>query len=198
MAELKARWQAMPRAMRWAVYALIGFAAYFALIEPAIDKTNALANRADIHEATLRAFTAEGGAQQKHVQTLELGMRRFGEVEFLGDESTRPLQFNAAVDRILREHAVSNAKSVTKPASLGQGVLTAKMGSEYRVVRLVRDIEFDAPPEAVAAVVAELERTPVVATVSRVMVRRLEGKAPGDRSVHATITAEAWMAAKKG
>jgi hypothetical protein len=198
MGKLLTSINALPRAVRWAVYGLAAFALYFLVVEPAIDRTNALANRADMHEATLRTFTAEGGSQQKHLQTLELGMRHFGEVEFLGDESTRPMQFNEAVDRILREHAVSNPKSSTKPAALGTGVLTSKMGNEYRVVRIVRDIEFDATPEAVAAVVAELERTPVVATVSRVMVRRLEGREAGDRTVHATVTAEAWVAAKKG
>jgi len=190
--------KSLPRAMRWALVGLVAILLYFAAVEPALDRLNKVAYSAEQDEANLRAFTAQGGAQQKAVQTLELGMSHFGQVEFLGDEATRPFQFNSAVDKILKDNEVLNAKSQTKNQALGQGALTAKMGPEFRVMRHVRDIEFDATPEAVAAVVAALERSPVVATVSRVHVRKIEGREGGERTVHATITAEAWISTKKG
>jgi hypothetical protein len=189
----------LPRALKWAIFGLGLVLVYFGAVEPSVEAINTASNSADQNEATVRAFTAEGGTKKavQTVQTLELGIRRYGDVEFLGDESTRTLQFNSAIDKILSDAKVLGGKSSTKNVSLGQGVLTAKLGTDTRVMRVVRDIDFEATPEDVAAVVAALERTPVVATVSRVSIRTIEGK-ESERLVHATITAEAWISAKKG
>ena len=187
----------LPRAMKWAIFGLGLVLVYFAAVEPMVERINGAANVADQHEATVLVFTAQGGTQRKALDTLKLGLRHHGEVEYLGDESSRTLQFNSAVDKILREHNVSAPKSSTKNVSLGQGVLASKLGSDTRVVRIVRDIDFDATPEEVAAVVAALERTPVVATISRGSIRTIDGR-ESERMVHATITAEAWISAKKG
>ncbi len=186
----------MPRAMRWGILAVVGIALYFLAIEPAVDQINAWGNEADLHQTTLESFNTQGGTQQKAIQALSLGQRHYGDVEFLGDEATRTVQFNSAVDSVLKSNNIPNAKNRWKNAPLGQGVLAAKMGTETRIERVTRDIEFDATPEAVAAVVAELERTPVVASVSRVTVRMNEGSE--GRQVHAVVTAEAWISSKKG
>lgn len=197
MGKYAAAFQALPRAMKWAIFGLGLVLVYFGVVDPMLVQINEASNKADQHETLVRSFTEQGGTQKKAMQTLQLGMRHYGDVEYLGDEAGRTLKFNSEVDRILRENQVSGAKSSTKNVSLGQGVLTTKLGNEYRVIRVVRDIDFDATPEAVATVIASLERNPVVATVSRVQVRTIEGK-ESERLVHATLTAEAWISAKKG
>jgi len=199
MGKYAAAFNAMPRALKWALFGLGLVLVYFGVVERSIEKINEASNLADQHEATVKAFTNEGGTKKAAltVQTLERGIRNHGDVEFPGDESTRTLQFNSAVDKILINAKVSGAKSSTKSVSLSQGVLASKLGNDTRVMRVVRDIDFEATPEDVAAVVAALERTPVVATVSRVSIRTIEGK-ESERLVHATITAEAWITAKKG
>ena len=135
---------------------------------------------------------------ERALETLKVGFRTFGDVDFPADQTTRAGAFNSAVDRILKEQKVI-AKSRTKNAPLGAGPLNAKVGPEQRIERMVRDIEFDATPEAVDAVLAALERSPVVATVSKVQIRNLDSKDKSARQVHAAITAEAWfLSPKKG
>jgi hypothetical protein len=197
MGKYAAAFSALPRAMKWAIVGLAVILVYFAAVEPMVERINAVASTADGYEAKVLSFTSADGTRKKALQTLELGLRHYGDVAFVGDESTRTLEFNSAVDKVLRQHSVSGSKSSTKNVSLGQGTLSAKLGSDMRVTRVVRDIEFDATPEDVAAVVAALEQTPVVATLSRVSIRAIDGK-ESERLVHATITAEAWISAKKG
>ncbi|HYE61201.1 MAG TPA: hypothetical protein VD997_04325 [Phycisphaerales bacterium] len=197
MGKYAAAFQALPRAAKWAIFGLGLVLVYFGVVEPMLVQINQASMKADQHETLVRSFTEEGGTQKKAMQTLQAGIRNYGDVEYLGDEAGRTLKFNSDVDRILRENKVTGAKSSTKSVSLGQGVLTAKVGSDYRVLRIVRDIDFEATPEEVAAVVAGLERSPVVATVSRVQIRTIEGK-QSERTVHATLTAEAWISVKKG
>jgi hypothetical protein len=196
--QLIQRWNQLPRAARWLLAAAGAFLAYFAVVEPALDLTNRLSTRADTYAATLANFAASDGPQKRALATLGLGTRQFGELEFLGEESTRPVAFNRAVDKVLETHRVSNTKSRTKKAPLGAGPLATKVGNDKRIERIVRDIEFDATPETIAAVVADLERSPVVATVSRVQVRQIEARDTGERHVHAVITAEAWIVTPKG
>jgi hypothetical protein len=188
----------LPRAAKWALCGLLVIALYFGVVDRTIDRINTLNGKADISEATLNKFAASGEPQKRALDTLKLGIRQFGDVDFPEDAAKRSVAFNKAVDRILADQRVI-AKSRTKNAPLGQGPLTAKIGSDQRVERIVRDIEFDSTPEAFAAVVAALERSPVVASVSRVQVRQIESKDKSTRVVHATVTAEAWiLSSKKG
>jgi hypothetical protein len=188
----------VPRATRWAITAFAAFLFYFLIMEPAIDRINRLSAEADAFAATLATFAASDGPQKRALETLALGTRQYGEVEFLGNEATRPVAFNRAVDKVLEEHKVSNTKSRAKKAPLGSGPLASKMGPDVRVERVIRDIEFDATPEKVAAVVAGLEQSPQVSTVARVQLRHIESKDGRARQVHAVVTAEAWLEAPKG
>jgi hypothetical protein len=197
MGKYAAAFSGLPRATKWAIFGLGLVLVYFAAVEPMLAQINSAANVADVHENMVRSFTEQGGTQTKALKTLNQGIRHFGDVEYLGDESSRTQVFNEQVDKILLKNSVIGAKSTTKNVTLAQGVLTSKIGSEHRVIRVVRDIDFDATPESVAAVIADLEGNPVVATVSRVQIRTIDGK-ESERLVHATVTAEAWISAKKG
>jgi hypothetical protein len=69
-------------------------------------------------------------------------------------------------------------------------------GPNSRVGTRIRDIDFAATPEQVAGVLADLERSPLVAAVSVVDL------APADdrhsRTIQATITVEAWIEPDRG
>jgi hypothetical protein len=188
----------LPRAAKWVLGALLVVVAYFAVIERTMDLINTFSGKADVSEGTLKKYAASNEPQKRALESLKVGFRTFGDVDFPADQTTRSGAFNSAVDKILKEQKVS-AKSRTKNAPLGAGPLNAKVGPEQRIERMVRDIEFDATPEAVDAIVAALERSPVVATVSKVQIRTIETKDKSARQVHATITAEAWfLSPKKG
>ena len=83
-------------------------------------------------------------------------------------------------------------------APLGGGPLTAKIGSDFRVDRMMRDIQFSAPPEVASAVLADLERLPVMSTISRLQIRTADGKDKETRQVRVTMTVETWLQARKG
>jgi hypothetical protein len=189
----------LPRAAKWGLCGVLVVGLYFAVIERTIDAITSISSKADASEETLQKFAASSGPQKRALDTLQLGVRQFGDVDFPADQATRSVAFNKAVDQVLADQKVSGAKSRTKNAPLGQGPLNAKVGPDQRIDRMVRDIEFDATPEVVAAVIAGLERSPVVAAISKVQVHQIEGKDKSGRMVHATVTAEAWLlTAKKG
>jgi hypothetical protein len=189
---------ALPRAAKWALVALVAVALYFTVVERTIDLINAYSAGADLSATTLNKYAASSEPQKRALDTLKIGFRTFGDVDFPADQTTRAGAFNSAVDKILKEQKVS-AKSRTKNAPLGAGPLNAKVGPDQRIERMVRDIEFDATPEAVGAVVSALERSPVVAAVSKVQIRTIDSKEKGARQVHAAITVEAWfLSSKKG
>jgi hypothetical protein len=189
-----------PRAFKWAIGAAMLVALYFAAIEPAIDKINQWTGQANDSESKLAAFANSTGPQKQALDTFTLGARHFGDVEFPGDPASgRAAAFNRAINKVLDERKVVNAKSRSKTAPLGNGPLTSKLGNDVKVERVVRDIEFDATPETVADVISDIEQIPVVAAVSRVQVHSIDSKDKSARLVHAVISAEAWqLAPRKG
>lgn len=179
-------YRSLPRAGRWAALALAGLVAYFAAVEPAVDLTMSLSARADARADAI----AEVRSGPKGEDAVTLGLRRFGRVEGPGDPRERGVAFNRRVLEVLEKHGVRNHTSTMRTAPLGRGpLLTALEPAGQRVDRLIREVKFEGPPETVAAVVADLERSPEVASVPRVQVR----KAGTGRSVQATVDAEAWV-----
>ncbi len=184
-------YRGLPRAGRWGVWAGAGLLGYFAVVEPIMDKTNALNSRADARAQAIAEVRSGGGAG-----AADLGLRRFGHVEPPGDPRERNVAFNRRVLEILETHALKDHASTTRNAPLNAGpLLTALAPSHQKVERHIREVQFEATPETLAAVIADLERTPEVAAVSRVQIRKPEG---GGRIVRATIAAEAWSVQKKG
>lgn len=198
MTTLQQRILSLPRAAKWALAALVAFAAYFGLVEPVLDAYNRFSVQADNRAAVLASFEAGGDAVRQADESVSIGSRRFGNVEFPGDAETRPVQFNQAVDEILRKHRITGQTSTTRVAQLGAGPLTLKLGKEFRVERIMKDIQFQAEPERVAAVIADLERTPVIAAVTRVQIRQADSRDEGERVVRAVVGVEAWVLTRKG
>jgi len=194
---IAAKIASLPRAARWGLGAVVLFGAYFGVAEPVLDEINRVNGQADVKAAVLASYESADGAMGAAAQTTGLGLRRFGQVEFPGDPESRPVAFNQAVDQVLKKHGISGQTSTSRVAPLGSGPLTANVGAEFRIDRLMKDIQFQAEPEAVAAVIADLERTPEVATVSRVQVRQVESRDQGGRQVRATIGVEAWLLTRK-
>lgn len=197
MSLLLRRYEGLPRVARWGVWGVAAVVLYFAVVEPVIDRVNRYASLADARQATLEAYERSAGTLRAAGETTALGQRRHGVVEMPGDPESRPLAFNQAVDEVLKKHGVGEQRTTSRTVPLGTGPLTLKVGAEYRVDRLMKDIEFQAEPEVVAAVIADLERTPVVAAVTRVQVRQAEDREKGGRRVRVSLGVEAWQIVRK-
>lgn len=197
MADLIARISALPRAARWGVIALIGMAMYFAIIEPAVGAIATANSRGDASEAALDRFEQGGQAVKDAAENWALGVRRFGEVEYPGSPDTRPLEFDRAVDAVLKKHNIVGHTSTTKTGPMGAGPLVSSVGTGKHVERVIKTIELTADPEVVGAVIADLEATPVVSTISSVTLRQPDSRDKTTRAISASITLEAWTLAKK-
>lgn len=198
MSDLMRKLGALPRAARWGLAFVVLLALYFVAIEPAIEWRNRISAGADRDAAMLSRFEAADDTVKRARDTVLTGQFHFGEVEYPGDPETRPLAFNRAVDEVLRKHGVSGQTSTTRTVAMGSGPLTSRVGATHRVERLTRQIEFQAAPEAAAGVIADLEQSPLVATISNVQVRQLDARDKAERAVTTSLTVEAWLLSKKG
>lgn len=193
MSALLARLRALPRAAQWGVWAALALVAYFAIVEPTLELRAAWASKADDKSQALVAL-ARGTREGDEV---ELGIRRFGVVKPPGDPRERADAFNRRINEVLKSHEVTDHTGTTRTISLTTGPLNSALdASGQRVDRFIREIQFEAAPETLAAVLADLERSPEVAAVSKVQVRKSEEG--GGRLLRATVSVEAWVLARKG
>ncbi len=184
----------MPRAARWGLLFVALLASYFIVIERLIDQINKLNSKADDRIGALVALTHDPSGSAADIA---LGVRKFGEVNLPGDEQTRSVAFNRRVSSILEKHKIKD-NSTTRKMTLGQGPLKDAYGDGSRIDRLVREVQFEATPEDISAVIAELENAPEVAAVSRVQIRRGDSRDTAGRILKVTLSAEAWVLSEKG
>jgi hypothetical protein len=187
----------LPRAAKWGAMGGAVILGYFAAVEPSLDSMNTYASRADANEAMLAAHAKSADTLRSAVQTIETGVRQYGKVDMPGDPEQRPLEFNRMVDEVLKKHGVLEQTSTSRIAPLGQGPLAGKFGLEYRIDRMLKDINFTADASVAAAVIADLERSSAVATVSRVQIRQAETRDRGSSLVRVSLTVEAWLLVKR-
>ena len=102
------------------------------------------------------------------------------------------------VNGILENHNITDSTINERPKVQMSG-LTPDQASALGIAsvdRLILEVTFEASPESVIAILAELERSPEIASVSRVKIdRSISRLADDEHLVRATLTPEAWIAA---
>lgn len=194
---LSQRWKALPPVVKFGVGAAAFAAAYFAAIEPAIDAINRDGGKSASNETALIEYARSGGRLRAANETVSRGSREFGEVALPGDPQSRPSEFNSAVDAVLSTHKVEGVTSTSRTAPLATGPLTKYLGTGQKVDRVMKELSFNATPEALHAVLADLERTPQVAAISRVQVRQGDDREKADRLLKVSISLETWTITRK-
>lgn len=192
------RFESMSRATRWAIGGGLVIAAYFLVVEPVVDATSRRLSSSESKAAVIASHAKTAQAMQIASEIRAQGVRKFGLVDLPGDPEKRPLEFNQQVDEILKRHGVRESTSTSRTSPLGAGPLAAKITGEFRVDRMMRDIQFAADPDAAAAILADLERNPIVSTISRLQVRQADGRDRNAKMVRVTMTVETWLQARKG
>jgi hypothetical protein len=196
-ASLVERIAGLPRVAKIALGAGVFAALYFAVVEPAVDAINRDAGRSASSEAALVEYARSGGKLKAAGDTVSRGVREFGEVALPGDAQSRPSEFNSAVDAVLSTHGVEGVTSTSRTAPMGNGPLTRYLGTGQRVDRVMKELSFSATPEAFHAVLADLERTPLVASISRVQVRQGDDREKADRLLKVSLSLETWTMNRK-
>lgn len=191
MSALLAWFRALPRAGRWALLAALGIGAYFAILEPIVDLTASYRLKGDRLESLLARGELDPGSPEG--RAVLLGIANFGEPLPPGPERERTEAFYTGVNEVLARHGVASPRLTTR-----ERVPIATAGP-VPGERLIVDVQFESTPEVVTAVLADLEREPSVAGVSRVLLRRSAQSADkAGGTLQVTLSPEAWIAAGTG
>ena len=184
------RFSELPRAAKWA---LIGGVIIFALLiytdylwkfaDEWNDKADGI--RSQVRQA---AMTNSRLDQIDRMKDLISGVGPVVKPNAEGDANKALTQ---SVNAILKLHSVSNDDfKIRPPARLPTGTLERIVqGRNQRVERLTGELRFDASPEHTLAIIAELESSEDIESVSRVRLNKL----PGTRKLSVRLTVEAWI-----
>lgn len=207
MSPLFARFSALPRAARWSILTAAVIVLYFAVIEPVLDATNSLRNRADATAAAL--------ARERDLRTAAAPASAAAVLGSPALPAPAPQAKQALYKRIeavFAEHRL-NPDIIERTSPLRAPQADSLTAYDERLDRLILDLSFEAAPETVTSIIAQLEQAPEIAAISRLQLRRIEPArattpAPSGRAaqaqpapaprLRATIAAEAWVKTRTG
>ncbi|GJQ30890.1 MAG: hypothetical protein HBSAPP03_27740 [Phycisphaerae bacterium] len=199
MAGVLSWYRGLARPMRWLVWLVVGVVAYFGVIEPMLDRYNKYRNLGDVNLADLERYEGARDLIKRSGDVALLGVAQFGGVEAPGDSVARPLAFDKVVSDILKKHGIAGETITTRTVPLtGSSPLVKKAAANNeRIDRITKVLEFQVDPERLVDVLADLEQSPLVTTISNVQVRQVEVRGQPQRAVNASITVETWVRVKK-
>ncbi len=183
------RFAQLPRAAQWAlVGAVVIIAVLFTdYLWKFADEWNDEADgiRSQVRQA---ALTNSGFDRIDRMKDLISGV---GPVVKPTTEADANKALTQSVNAILKLHSVSNDDfKIRPPAPLPTGTLEKIIqGRNQRVERLTGELRFDASPEHTLAIIAELESSEDIESVSHVRLN----KKPGTRKLSVRLTVEAWI-----
>ena len=178
------------RAARWALVGAVVIIAPLICTEylwKFADKWN---DRADGIRSEVRQATVTNGGLDRIDRMKDL-ISGVGPVVKPATEADANKALTQSVNAILKLHSVSNDDfKIRPPARLPTGTLEKIVQSRnQRVERLTGELRFDASPAHTLAIIAELESSEDIESVSHVRLNKL----PGTRKLSVRLTVEAWI-----
>lgn len=184
------RFAQLPRAAQWALIGtvvIIAMLIYTDYLWKFADEWN---DEADGIQSQVRqaALTNSGFDRLDRMKDLISGV---GPVVKPTTEADANKALTQSVNAILKLHSVSNDDfKIRPPARLPTGTLEKIVqGRNQRVERLTGELRFDASLEHTIAILAELESSEDIESVSHVRLNKL----PGTRKLSVRLTVEAWI-----
>lgn len=193
--------KALPRAGKWGLAALAGLAAYFLIVEPSVAKAVALADKATRKETVLQSWSDRKGPRELEESTVNLGSRIYGDVAFPKPEAEGSPATLTKIAAVLKKQGVREYDVRERPLLLKSPTLIAAAGG-VQIKRVVRDLTFECKPEVLSALLAELEKSPEVASVSRLSIGPAGTGRAGSANVRGkvikvTVSVESWVQARE-
>jgi hypothetical protein len=181
------RFRAFPRAIQWAVLAVLAVLLFLVWDEYIAPIGHDWNERADDIQADVNEVRAVH-ASVREVRNIEDVVTNLGPVEPPTGESVGTASFNNIVNQVIKKHgAVNDSLGFRSKGNLPKDV-SPSISRNKRVERWTGDLKFDATPSAAAAIIADLEASPDIEAVESIrMTRDTQGKV----KVHLTI--EAWV-----
>lgn len=196
MNSLIAQYQALSRAGKWCVLAVVGLIAYFGVIEPTLDARSRWIQRADSIEATLNEWATGGGAISSDISAVNVGRKVFGEATFPAAEAPQSQALLQRIAAVMKAHNIKNYELRQRALLLAPGPLGNAPGMNARVKRIVQGITFECTQDTLADVLADLERSKEISNVSRVNVRKTAGtggaRGSSTKGLAVAIDVETW------
>lgn len=180
------RFRQWPRAMQWAALAAVAIAFFFLWDSVLSDYTDRVARAADGIE-TQAVEVRRAGDIARDLQMVGEVVQGIGPVAKPKDAAKGTRELQDAINEILKKHPVSNQDfDLRTKGRLPPGTL-ANVTSR-RLDRLTVDLKFLSSPEDATAIIAELESSPVIASVNSVRIVK-----DANRKVKVNLTIESWV-----
>lgn len=186
----------MPRAARWLIGLGVGLLAYFLAVEPALDAAAQWSARADSKALALDEHRRGRAQRESAAAAVSAGLATFGPVAMPVEEKRRSEEFNRRVNAILAQHGIRDHTSTSRTAPMPTDALAGVFGAGVRVGRLVTELQFEARPDVVAAVIADLEQSAEVSAITRIDLRK--GGRDSSRLLRAQVSAESLVLLRTG
>lgn len=181
------RFRALPRAMQWALVAVVGIGGFLlwdATINQWSQQINRSADAILANVSQIRAGT-EVTTDFERMTEVIVGL---GPVELPDTPSEGETKLNRVVNDVLKRHTVSNTSfDMRLRGKLPPNALAGVTGGA-RVDRLVGDLKFTASPAEALAVIAELESSPEIEAVNTVRMTK-----DAAQKVKVNLTLESWV-----
>jgi hypothetical protein len=191
-----ARWSGVPRAVRWSILAAAGFAAYFAGIDPLLDRAQTWDATTDRIVDRLASRAKDAARDKAAEDAVTLGRKRFGEVKPPGDNAEeRARELDDALRSALRGGEAKD-ESISSRESAAPSGLTKEFAGGRKFVLLVRDIRFRATPEGVAQIIGQVERSPLVTNIASLSISQSSGEDKVNRLLQVSMNVESLALAK--
>lgn len=183
------QFRALPRSMQWALIAAVGFALFFMwyeVVRPISDDWKAAADEKQANLAEVRQ-SSQLSAELESRTNRDL-VAAFGPVEIPGSEAEGKRGITADINEILRNYSVSGDSLDLRPSGrLRKGSLPS-IARGKKVTRLRGDLRFDADVEDAMAIIAELESSPKIESITSVRLNKL-----AQRRLQVYLIIDAWV-----
>ncbi len=195
---LWSRVRALPFVVKCALGAVLVAGAYFGVVEPVLEKSGEMGGKASALEASLETYAQSKAKLDAAADAVKLGERQFGVLAVPEDPSKRSTEFSSAVDEVMKKHSIDGVTSSNRNTPVDKGPLVTQLAATNRVEKIVKDLTFLATPEQLAGALSDLEKEPLVTSISRVSARQSDGQERFDRKLRCSVVVETWVIVKKG
>ena len=185
------RFSELPRAARWALIGAVTFIGLWFCTNYLWKVADEWNDKADRIRSQVRQATRANSGLERFDDRMKDLISGVGPVVKPTTEAHANKALTQSVNAILKLHSVSNDDfKIRPPARLPTGTLQKIVqGRNQRVERLTGDLRFDATPAHTLAIIAELESSEDIESVSHVRLNKL----PGTRKLSVQLRVEAWI-----
>jgi hypothetical protein len=143
--------------------------------------------RANDIEAAIAEVRRDAGLSRSFVE-MQSTVIALGPVQMPATEAEGNAALNQIYNTVRKNHAISNDSFELSKATKLTGTPLAKLVGRRTVSRLTGNLKFDATPEVAMAVIAELESSPLIESISSVRITR-----DAQPKVKVQLTLETWV-----